>query len=132
MLSAVMVLHRLNNEKHERFCAEYLRDLNATQAAIRAGYAESSARNQGSRLLQSAAVRDRIAQLARENNNERIADAVEVMVYLTQVLRGEIDANRGQVRAAELLAKRYGLLTNNNSTEKSTEGAVLVRIVDDI
>ena len=119
---------RLNNEKHERFCAEYLRDLNATQAAIRAGYSETSARNQGSRLMQSAAVRGRIAEMAKEINSEKIADAVEVMLYLTRVLRGEIVANRGQVRAAELLAKRYGLLTNN----LSITGAAVVNIVDDI
>ncbi len=39
------------NEKKERFAQEYLVDLNATQAAIRAGYSEKTARSQGQRLL---------------------------------------------------------------------------------
>lgn len=33
--------------KQERFCEEYLIDLNATQAAIRAGYSANTAREQG-------------------------------------------------------------------------------------
>jgi phage terminase small subunit len=38
-------------DRHRRFAEEYLVDLNATQAAIRAGYSEKTARAQGSRLL---------------------------------------------------------------------------------
>lgn len=37
--------------KQQRFVDEYLVDLNATQAAIRAGYREKTAKAQGSRLL---------------------------------------------------------------------------------
>lgn len=37
--------------KHERFVAEYLKDCNATQAAIRAGYSAKTAKVQGSDLL---------------------------------------------------------------------------------
>ncbi len=40
--------------KQERFVEEYLVDLNATQAAIRAGYATSGARTEGARLLADA------------------------------------------------------------------------------
>ena len=39
------------NPKQKRFVAEYLVDLNATQAAIRAGYSKKTARSQGQRLL---------------------------------------------------------------------------------
>ena len=39
------------NPRQERFVAEYLVDLNATQAAIRAGYSEATAKQIGSRLL---------------------------------------------------------------------------------
>jgi phage terminase small subunit len=41
---------------HQRFVGEYLRDLNATQAAIRAGYAQKTARQQASRLLKKAEI----------------------------------------------------------------------------
>jgi len=48
--------------KQERFVAEYLIDLNATQAAIRAGYSEKTATEQGSRLLTNVKVQDAIAK----------------------------------------------------------------------
>lgn len=43
-------------EKQKRFCEEYLIDLNATQAAIRAGYSEATAYSQGQRLLKNVEV----------------------------------------------------------------------------
>jgi len=48
--------------KQERFVAEYLIDLNATQAAIRAGYSEKTAQQQSSRLLLNVVVQEAIAK----------------------------------------------------------------------
>lgn len=45
------------NDKHKRFAIEYLKDLNATQAAIRAGYSKNSAASQGERLLRNAEIK---------------------------------------------------------------------------
>lgn len=58
-------------EKQQRFVEEYLLDLNATQAAIRAGYSISTASEQGSRLLRNVKVQDAIVQEKRRRN-ERI------------------------------------------------------------
>ncbi len=46
--------------KQMRFCDEYLIDLNATQAAIRAGYSEKTARSQGQRLLTNVDIQKEI------------------------------------------------------------------------
>ena len=58
--------------KQTRFVEEYLLDLNATQAAIRAGYAESGARTEGARLLAnadiSAAIDKAMAQRSMRTN----------------------------------------------------------------
>ncbi len=51
---------RLTPKQH-RFVTEYLVDLNATQAAIRAGYSPKTAPQQGSRLLRNAVVQQAIA-----------------------------------------------------------------------
>lgn len=64
--------------KQARFVEEYLIDLNATQAAIRAGYSSRSAHVQGTQLLNnpriSAHVAERLAELSRRTgvNQERI------------------------------------------------------------
>ena len=48
--------------KHQRFIDEYLVDLNATQAAIRAGYSPKTAKQQGARLLTHADIQRAIAE----------------------------------------------------------------------
>jgi phage terminase small subunit len=71
--------------RQARFVEEYLADLNAKQAAIRAGYAERSAASTGYRLLQHAgvavAIRTALAQRARR---ARI-DADRVLTELAHV-----------------------------------------------
>lgn len=56
--------------KHQRFVAEYLVDLNATQAAIRAGYSAKTAEQQGPRLLGNAGIAQAI-QKAQEVRAKR-------------------------------------------------------------
>ena len=65
------------NARQQRFVTEYLVDLNATQAAIRAGYSPKTAQQQGSRLLTNVVVKQAIAaQHARQLK----ADGVSVWV----------------------------------------------------
>lgn len=47
----------LANKRHEKFCHEYIKDMNAKQAAIRTGYSEKSAESQSSRLLRNDKVK---------------------------------------------------------------------------
>lgn len=64
--------------KQERFVAEYLIDLNATQAAIRAGYSEKTARSAGQRALTIVDVADAIAEAKakRDKRTEVTQDRV--------------------------------------------------------
>ncbi len=75
--------------KQQRFCDEYLIDLNATQAAIRAGYSKKTARVIGQQNLSKLAVKNYINERMKEKEAELIADSDEVMRYLTSVLRGQ-------------------------------------------
>lgn len=65
--------------KQELFCREYLKDLNATQAAIRAGYSEKTAQVQSSRLLSNVMVQQRVSELAAERNSRVGIDADYVL-----------------------------------------------------
>ena len=64
--------------KQQRFVEEYLVDLNATQAAVRAGYSEKTAEQQGCRLLRNTQVAAAVqqAQQARSERTETTADDV--------------------------------------------------------
>lgn len=66
------------NPKQKRFCAEYLIDLNAAQAAIRAGYSAKTARQIGQRLLTHVDIQAEISRgmKAREERTEITQDRV--------------------------------------------------------
>lgn len=61
--------------KQARFVAEYLKDQNATQAAIRAGYSKGTAKQQGSRLLTNADVKRAV-----NSGQKRVARKAEITV----------------------------------------------------
>ena len=62
-----------------RFVDEYLIDLNATQAAIRAGYSAKTAQPQSSRLLSKVIVRAAIVDGKGERHTESVMSAVEAL-----------------------------------------------------
>lgn len=76
-------------DKQKRFAEEYLVDLNATRAAIRAGYSKKTAQRIGSENLSKPLIREYIEQKLGEMSKDAIASAEEVMEYLTSVMRRE-------------------------------------------
>lgn len=72
-------------DKQEMFCREYLIDLNATQAAIRAGYSEKTANEQGARLLANVSVQIRISELKGQRNDRIDVDADYVLMRLFEI-----------------------------------------------
>jgi phage terminase small subunit len=58
-------------DKQEMFCREYLIDLNATQAAIRAGYSEKTANRTASENMSKPDIAQRIIEL-KSSRNERV------------------------------------------------------------
>lgn len=75
--------------KQQRFCDEYLIDLNATQAAIRAGYSPKTAAQAAARLLTNVKVQEYIEKRMAEKEKALIADQDEVLKYLTATMRRE-------------------------------------------
>ena len=76
-------------EKQKRFCDEYLIDLNATQAAIRAGCSKKTAKQIGQENLTKLDVKEYIEKRMAEKEKELIADQDEVLKYLTATMRRE-------------------------------------------
>jgi len=122
-------------EKQKRFVAEYIKDYNATQAAIRAGYSEQTAYSQGNRLLKNVDIKKAIKELQDEIRKKNIAEAIEVEEFLSLAMRGKIEEEvvvtenigdyesrariikkqlsaKERIKAAELLGKRYALFAD--------------------
>ncbi len=72
-----------NNSRHERFCREYLTDLNGTRAAIAAGYAKKSAKVTASRLLTNANVQALLAELTKKHADKLDLSAEKVLSELS-------------------------------------------------
>ena len=125
-------------DKQKRFCDEYLIDLNATKA-YKTAYPnvkkDNTAAVNGNKLLRNAKVKEYIDERIKEIEDKSIADAKEVMQYLTSVMRNEVKEEvvvveskgdgcssartikkdmsaKDRNKAAELLGKRYRLFTD--------------------
>jgi phage terminase small subunit len=72
--------------KQERFIAEYLTDLNATAAAIRAGYSKKTAEQQGYENFRKPEIEARIAERQREIF-EKLGDVAEADIYANRCIR---------------------------------------------
>lgn len=125
------------NQKQKNFCDEYLTDFNKTAAAVRAGYAKSSARHAAARILNNPQAKEYINKKLSKISSKKTAEAEDVLEYLTAVMRGEKwgKANipkgenlpaekdgaitvRDRMKAAELLGKLYGIFSEKGGGEE--------------
>ena len=105
--------------KEFTFAEEWLKTMNATQSAIKAGYSERTAYSAGNRLLKKVEVKQYIDERLAEMQESSIADTNEVMQFLSSTMRGDIldqfgldPALNDRLKAAELLGKRYKMFTD--------------------
>ena len=94
--------------KQKRFCDEYLKDLNATQAAIRAGYSEKTANEQGARMLAKVSIQDYIQQFQKQIDQKNIKTVEEVQEWWSEVMVDEEAKLTDRIKASELLVKSKG------------------------
>lgn len=79
-----MIVAKLT-DKQRRFCEEYIVDLNATQAAIRAEYSEKTAYSIGQRLLKKVEAQEYIKQLKEERKERTQIEADRVIYELSLI-----------------------------------------------
>jgi phage terminase small subunit len=126
--------------KQQRFCDEYLIDLNATQAAIRAGYSEKAARQIATENMAKPSIKEYIEKRMAEKEAALVADQAEVLKYLTSVMRGQSQSEvvvvegvgegcsearamqkapdeKERLKAAELLGKAHMMFTDKVQQE---------------
>ena len=125
--------------KQKKFADEYIISGNATDAAIKAGYAKRSAGQIGEQNLKKLEIKKYIEERLAELDSEKIADQEEILQYLTSVMRGEyreqtligmgqgfqettyIDVGaKDRIKAAELLGKRYSMWTDKQELTQRT------------
>lgn len=136
--------------RQEKFCVEYLIDLNATQAAIRAGYSRRTADRIANQNLRKLEIQSRIKKMRDEYYDKTIMSAKEVEYLLSKAGRGELKEEvvvveglgdgvsaaqiikkrlsaKDRIKALELMGKRHHLFEDQDSKT----GAEEVQIIDD-
>lgn len=101
------------NDKQKRFVQEYLLDLNATQAAIRAGYSARAAHSTGHRMLRNAEISAAI-QAAMQQRAQRLAiTADQVLENLENARKQAMEEKQSSaaIRACELTGRHIGMFS---------------------
>ncbi len=116
--------------KQARFVSEYLVDLNATQAAIRAGYSRKTARAMGSENLTKPAIAAAIgrAQGAAERRAEIAAD--DVIERYRAIAWGELEGGvrvSDQLHALDSLARHLGMWAKDHAQAGKADVTITVR-----
>ena len=119
--------------KQQRFVEEYILDLNCKQAAIRAGYSERTAEQQGSRLLSNVKVAKTIndALVSRSKRTEITADYVLTTIRETvEALLNDREKNAANIfKGSELLGKHIKLFTDKQEITGADSGPVQITVV---
>lgn len=111
--------------KQEMFCLEYLKDLNATQAAIRAGYKENTARAIGCENLTKPNISDRIIELNKDRIEEVKIDANFVLKGLAEIADcdiGDIYDDDGRMKPIKDIPKPIRKAIKSIETVEYYEG----------
>lgn len=109
-------------DKQKRFCEEYLVDLNATKAALRAGYAEKTAYSQGQRLLKNVEINDCISELKEKQSVRTGITADKVLEELAQLGFAPMESCESfkasdKLRALELIGKHIGMFKPDSDSD---------------
>ena len=128
--------HKLT-PKEAKFIDNYIATGNGRQSVIEAGYKTKAPHLYAYNLLKKVYIAEEINHRLDEIKSQKTADAVEILEYLTSVMRGEIKDQFGleaplseRTKAAQELAKRQ--IDIPNKLDKTLGKGARVVIVDDI
>jgi len=113
--------------KQQMFVKEYLIDLNATQAAIRAGYSKKTANEQGARLLVNVSIATKIKEALEKRADKTELTAQYVLDGIKAIVERvkEKDELTGPaLKAYELLGKHLGLFPTRTELSGPNGGPI--------
>lgn len=109
------------NARQTRFVEEYLVDLNATQAAIRAGYSKNTARQMGAENLSKPVIQEAISEGTKSLSNRSEVTQDRVIAGMLEFADADLsDEDQSikpsdKLKAWEMLGRHVGLFEKDNS-----------------
>lgn len=112
-----------------KFVEEYLKDGNLTQSAIRAGYSEKAAHNQGYRLMKHDGVKKYLKQrqdeLRQELQQEFVSAASSAKKVMFQILNDKNASNKDRITVAKDFLDRAGFVPTAKSEITGVDGGAI-------
>lgn len=119
-LKTCLAFQTLSSQK-KKFVLEYLKDFNATKAAIRAKYSKKTAYSIGQRLLKNVEIQKALGEVSGQIMQGDIASVQEIAEFLTRIKRGNINKVATWTKD--------GLFFTASSDEMDDETAALIKKV---
>ena len=116
-------------DKQRRFAEEYLTDLNATQAAIRAGYSERTANRIASENLSKLDIQQYIAARQAEARARVEVTQEEILLQLKKIGLSDVDAEdikvADKLKAMDMMIRMLGY---DKPQSESTDGGGVIML----
>jgi phage terminase small subunit len=110
--------------KQEAFAIEYLKDKNATQAAIRAGYSKKTAYSIGCEMLKKPEVQQILREEQEKAAKNAVLTAESIAENLREIASNPLAKDADRIRAYELLGKYVGMFTEKVEMKGQIDTAV--------
>lgn len=121
--------------KQQKFVIEYLRDGNATQAAIRSGYSKRSAYSTGDENLRKPVIADAIAKAQAKTLEKLGMDVDEVLKELSDIARTKLPADAikpvDKLSALDKLGKHLGMFKEVHEHKHEHDHRTITEMSDD-
>ena len=104
-------------EREKRFAEAIINGVNATKAAIAAGFSPHSARSQASRMLTKRNIQNYIKAMSQKMENTAVANAEEALTVVSELLRDSRLKPADRIKSANLIIRVAG------ATSTATPGA---------
>lgn len=110
--------------KQEAFAIEYLKDKNATQAAIRAGYSAKTAYSIGCEMLRKPEIQEIIRAKQEEAVKNAEITSEWIVAQCKEIATNVLAKDADKLRALELIGKYLGMFTERVEMKGQIDTAV--------
>lgn len=122
-------------EKMERFVEEYMIDLNASAAVLRAGYKTRNQHKMGAELLRHPLIRDRVDELKKDRSDRMELTGDYLINKLVSIIENDETRTADQLRAIELAGKSLALWKERQEITGADGGDIAIqqkKVEDDV
>jgi len=104
-------------DKQKNFCHEYLKDMNATQAYIRAGYEPKGADGNGTRLIGNDRVQEYLAELVKDKFDKANVTTEEIIKGIADIARNNLEETQHKLKAWDMLGRYMNIYEQEKLSE---------------